>query len=283
MDTGDEWKKIHHSALSVLKEFGFGDKNIMEERILREVEAMIDVATKKNGNPFNPKELSFLMSSNIMMNILFGFRNSYDLGISALILEADQYARDTDMSFDMAPFLRFIPRFRDKITRIRTCCAKMHSYIETEIDRCLQSRKKCFVSEYIKQEGDHYDQEQLNFIIRDMIIAGTDTTAYTFQWCLVALANRPDIQKRLQEEIDAVIPKERAPTLQDQSKLTYLEATTLELFRWRTLVPISVPRFTRSDSVLRGSFIPAGTLVSAVHDKSYVTTSCLPVKKDGGA
>lgn len=267
MDTGDEWKKIHQSSLSVLKEFGFGDKNIMEERILREVDAMIDVATKKNGKPFNPKELSFLMSSNIMMNILFGFRNSYDLGISALILEADQYARDTDMSFDVAPFLRFIPQFRDKITRIKTCCTKIHSYIETEIVKSLESRKKCFVSEYVKQEGDHYDQEQLNFILRDMIIAGTDTTAYTFQWCLVALANHPDIQKRLQEEIDAVIPRERSPTLQDQSKLTYLEATTLELFRWRTLVPISVPRFTRCDSVLRNCFIPAGTLVSAVHGK----------------
>ena len=39
----------------------------------------------------------------------------------------------------------------------------------------------------------------------DLLIAGTDTSAQTVNWFLLLLANRPEIQARVHEELDRVI------------------------------------------------------------------------------
>lgn len=261
-DNTPEWKRIHQNSLSVLREFGFGDKNIMEERITTEIEAMVEFGGNTRGKPFDPKQLCLLISSNITTNILFGSRRSYDLGISELISEVDHYFHLMDMIFDVAPFLKFIPPFKRKLPAIKSCHKKIYDMIETEIDQSLLKHEKCFVSEFIAREGPDYDRDYLCFLLRDFVAAGTDTTANTMRWALVACANYLDIQKKLQQEIDSAIPRERLPTLQDQKNLPYVQATLLELYRWRTLVPMSIAHLTKEDSHLMGFFIPSGTLVS---------------------
>lgn len=260
-DTGPEWKRIHMNSLSVLREFGFGDKNIMEERTTTEVKAMLEFGRKTGGKPFDPKQLFLLVTSNITMNFIFGSRRSYDLGISELTVEVDRYAHLMDMIFDVAPFLKFIPPFKRKIPAIVDCCEKMEGMIQTEVDQSLRGRQTCFVSEYIARVGPGYDREDLAALLRDFVAAGTDTTANTMRWGLVALANHPEIQRKLQQEIDSAIARDRLPTLQDQKNLPYVQATMLELYRWRTLLPLSVARFTKEDSRLMDFFIPSGTLV----------------------
>jgi cytochrome P450 len=54
----------------------------------------------------------------------------------------------------------------------------------------------------------------------------------------------------------------RRPTLEDISKLTYVEATIIELMRIETVVPLSVPRRVLDDTEIDGFFIPKGTMVS---------------------
>ena len=54
------------------------------------------------------------------------------------------------------------------------------------------------------------------------------------------MAMYPDIQRRVQTEIDSVVPKDRLPSLQDRSKLVYTEAVMCEVFRWATILPFAV-------------------------------------------
>ena len=119
----------------------------------------------------------------------------------------------------------------------------------------------CFLSRYLKHEGPDYDAEQLGFTLRNLVADATDTTANTVLWTMIALVNNPDVQNRLRAEIDVQVPRDRLPSLTDQPKLPYVDATCAEIMRWKTIAPLSVPHLVMSDTTLEGYFVPAGTKV----------------------
>jgi cytochrome P450 len=62
-----------------------------------------------------------------------------------------------------------------------------------------------------------------------MLEAGSDTTSVFFQHLLLALANHPEVQRKAQEEIDAVVGLERLPELDDFGRLPYTQALIAEV------------------------------------------------------
>jgi cytochrome P450 len=48
----------------------------------------------------------------------------------------------------------------------------------------------------------------------------------------------PDVQKRAQEEIDAVVGTDRLPTHDDRPHLPYVEALYQEVLRWNPVGPL---------------------------------------------
>ena len=81
-------------------------------------------------------------------------------------------------------------------------------------------------------------------------------------WAVILLGNHPEVLARLQTELDAVLPRDRLPSMDDKAKLPYMEATILEIMRIRTVVPLGVPHLTLCDTELSGYKIPAETMVS---------------------
>ena len=79
----------------------------------------------------------------------------------------------------------------------------------------------------------------------------------------------PDIQDKVQAEIDDVIGADRLPSLQDRTRMPYTEAVTLEISRMASIVPFAVPHRCTETFTLRGYTIPANTLclsnIYAVH------------------
>ena len=51
----------------------------------------------------------------------------------------------------------------------------------------------------------------------------------------------PDVQRKAQAEIDAVIGEGRLPTIADRDRLPYLHATMLETLRWMPVAPMGQP------------------------------------------
>lgn len=47
----------------------------------------------------------------------------------------------------------------------------------------------------------------------------------------------PEVQKKAQEEIDAVIGNDALPLISDRERLPYVNALTLEVLRWHAVVP----------------------------------------------
>jgi len=88
----------------------------------------------------------------------------------------------------------------------------------------------------------------------------------------------PDVQKKAQAEIDAVVGNDRLPKFTDRSQLPYVDALAKEVFRWNTVVPLgrirvlctravvdrdisAVAHRVQEDDIHDGFYIPKGALV----------------------
>ena len=87
---------------------------------------------------------------------------------------------------------------------------------------------------------------------------------YDFGHCaaVLELVNRPDIQPRLQAEVDDVIGSSRRPSLVNEANMRYMEAFILETMRWHAVAPLSLIRQTTCGTHVGELFLPANTLVS---------------------
>ena len=54
----------------------------------------------------------------------------------------------------------------------------------------------------------------------------------------LALTLYPDVLKKAQAEIDAVIGSDRLPNFADRDSLPYIEALVKEVLRWNAVVPL---------------------------------------------
>ena len=69
---------------------------------------------------------------------------------------------------------------------------------------------RCFVSLGNRILSD-LPQDNIINVIRNLFVAGTDTTATTLRWALLYLVMNPDVQRKAQEEIDESLGKQVLP------------------------------------------------------------------------
>ncbi|KAL7640317.1 UNVERIFIED_CONTAM: hypothetical protein RMT77_009732 [Armadillidium vulgare] len=103
--------------------------------------------------------------------------------------------------------------------------------------------------------------EDLIGCIGDLFTAGLETTSMTINWIVFYLATFQHVQKKLHEEIDEVLPKGTAFTLEHKSRLPYTEAFLSEVFRYSSLVSLGAIHTTRSDVNFAGYTIPKDAFV----------------------
>ena len=80
----------------------------------------------------------------------------------------------------------------------------------------------------------------------------------------------PEAQKKAQAEIDAVVGRDRLPSLADRPQLPYITAVMNEVFRWSPVAPLAIPHSAMQDDVYQGYLIPKGSLV--IPNIWYVST-----------
>ena len=80
---------------------------------------------------------------------------------------------------------------------------------------------------------------------------------------VLCLMSYPDIQRKLQKEIDDVIGRDRMPTLDDRAKCNYIDAVAMEIQRLITIIPLSGPHICRPNLQFEGYDIPANSMVKS--------------------
>ena len=111
------------------------------------------------------------------------------------------------------------------------------------------------------EEGEEMSEKLVRDELMTFLFAGHETTAtaLTFSWFL--LAQHPDVERRLTEELDTVLDG-RQPTFEDLPQLEYTEKVLKEAMRIYPPVP-TVPREPTEATTLGGYRIPAGATVGA--------------------
>ena len=91
----------------------------------------------------------------------------------------------------------------------------------------------------------------------------------------------PEVQKKAQAEIDAVVGRDRLPDFRDRPSLPYINAIVKESSRWNLVTPLgrsfviiivttiviiltsseAVPHMSTADDEYNGFYIPKGTIV----------------------
>nr|A0A1V0QSB7.1 RecName: Full=Cytochrome P450 monooxyhenase eriC; AltName: Full=Erinacine biosynthesis cluster protein C [Hericium erinaceus]ARE72240.1 cytochrome p450 [Hericium erinaceus] len=100
-----------------------------------------------------------------------------------------------------------------------------------------------------------------------ILYAGQETTMVTITNTILAMIHHPEVQRKAQAEIDAVVPLDRLPTLDDRANIPYLEAFVKEAYRWACPLIIAIPHTVIQDDVYEGYFIPKGTsIIASIYD-----------------
>ena len=96
----------------------------------------------------------------------------------------------------------------------------------------------------------------------DLFIAGADTTSTTLTWAVLYMAREPEVQKRVQIELDSVVGQSRLPAVADRPNLPYTEAVIWEILRCGNIAPRGVNHMGSEPITMNGITIPANIMIS---------------------
>ena len=87
--------------------------------------------------------------------------------------------------------------------------------------------------------GAAFTEEEIVANALTMLVAGEDTTANTLAWMMHVMAERPDVQRAMRAEADAVLGDSGVlARYGDQDRLPYLDAVTQETMRLKPVAPM---------------------------------------------
>ncbi|CAG2110725.1 unnamed protein product, partial [Medioppia subpectinata] len=264
--SGDEWKEQKRFTLHQLRNLGFG-KTSMEEHIIDEINHLSQLLDTKEGQEIEFRTLFPISVSNNINSLNFGRRFEYtDSRKKAidefLILDPNFnftgvfafYPVVTRFIYKYLPFimplsLRIV---RDKVKAVTDI---IRSEYETHVKTIDKNNNRDYLDAFIcemQKFGNDQDDDMLEGNSFLLIGAAGSTVLQTLEWSLLILATNPQIQQQIHKEIDEVVGKERSPKTSDKNQMPFLQAFMYEVWRFRTLLPINLPRCASKDMVISG-------------------------------
>ncbi|XP_008176147.2 cytochrome P450 2G1-like isoform X1 [Chrysemys picta bellii] len=279
---GERWRQLRRFSLTTLRNFGMGKRSI-EERIQEEAQCLVEELWKTQGAPFDPIFNLSQAISNIICSIVFGNRFDYEdekfITLNKLIFKRFRFA-----GLSLAQLYNAFPGILEKIPGPHhvgsKCSQEIISFISERIKlqqatldlNAPQNFIDCFLAKMEQEKQNpstEFSMENLVMSTFNLFFAGTETVSTTLRYGFLILLKHPQVQEKIHQEIDAVIGRERAPTVEDRGRMPYTDATLHEIQRFSDILPMSLPHTVTRDTRFRGYLIPEGTyvypLLSTVH------------------
>lgn len=275
---GTLWRDHRRFILTLLRDYGVGKISI-EPRIMEEINSFILELKTLNGKAANIKHtLATSVANNISIMTLgkrFEYRDPTFLKIQSLMEEFVTSINSVSAS-NFFPWLKYIPgiQFFSSNSKLEKILNTAHIYFRGLMNEHKQSfvngQRDHYVNAYFTEQeskvekqtdiGNFNDVTLINNM-RTLFGAGTETTTSTLLWGIIYLMLNPEIQKKVQDEIDEVIGQNRIPSWNDHLLTPYTEATLCEIQRKASLAPLSLPHRNTEECYIFGYRIPQSTLI----------------------
>ncbi|KAM9311801.1 cytochrome P450 1A1 [Gastrophryne carolinensis] len=282
-DSGEVWKARRRLAHNALKSFAIApsatsNSNLVEEHISKEAAYLVSKFQQlmEEKGEFEPYRYVVVSVANVICAMCFGKRYSHDdQTFLELVNLTDEFgaAAASGNPADFIPILQYLPsqtmknfvEINKKFTNFTSKIIQEH-YRTFDKNAVRDITDSLILQSLERTVDENSDVQQLSdkkivSIVNDLVGAGFDTITTALSWSLMYLVAHPQIQDKLQNELDQVIGRERRPKLSDRAQLPYTEAFILEMFRHSSFLPFTIPHCTTSDTVLNGYFIPKGICV----------------------
>ncbi|XP_040608633.1 cytochrome P450 2D4 [Mesocricetus auratus] len=269
---GSAWRQQRRFSVSTFRHFGLGKKSL-EQWVTEEARCLCAAFADYNGLPFSPNALLDKAVCNVIASLLYACRFEYDdpRFIRLLDLLKDTLEEESGflpMFLNVFSALLHIPGLPGKVFSGKKAFMAMLDELLTEHKMTRDSTQPprdltdAFLAEVEKAKGNpesSFNDENLRMVVADLFMAGMVTSSTTLSWALLLMILHPDVQSRVQKEIDDVIGQERHPEMADQVRMPFTNAVVHEVQRFGDILPLGVPHKTSRDIEVQGFIIPKGT------------------------
>jgi cytochrome P450 len=264
-------RKVFKTALHI---FGEGTSEA-EMRVRDGVIELLDEIESTNGQAFSPKKYITETIVIVLWKWLVNKKCNYGDPTVHALLEFNHKMTGLVAQgslHQLFPFLRHIPsEFHKTIDELEDIKKRV---FEPELAEHRQSYEEgvtrditdSFLFAYDKEKRKSNSKDTSNVdvvkcMMVDVILGGADTTSGFFNWFILYMILYPDLQKKIQQEMDEVVGRNHLPSLQDIPNLHWLQATVCELIRHSSFLPVAMPHSATRNTVLQGYEIRKDTVV----------------------
>lgn len=287
---GERWKQLRRFSLTTLRNFGMGKRSI-EERIQEESQCLVKAIRNYKQRPIDPRNILVQAISNVICSVVFGNRFEYEdlkflkllnLFNETFVLMSSTWGQLQEL---IPNIMDFVPGPHQKINpiieRMLEFVAERVKINEATIDPTSpRDYIDCFIAKMQqdnKNPTSEFNIRNLLLTVLNLFFAGTETVSTTLRHGFLILIKYPKIQENLHKEINSVIGHNRAPSIEDRSKMPYMDAVIHEIQRFSDVIPMNVPHTVIKDTTFRGFTIPKGTdvyplLCTVLRDPTQFTT-----------
>jgi cytochrome P450 len=117
-----------------------------------------------------------------------------------------------------------------------------------------------------------FAEDNLKYVVLDLLSSGRETTATTIQWAVLFLVNHPEVQENIRIERTENTSEDCSPQLSEKSHFPYCEAVMTESQRLGNILPMSLRNTASDDVKVEGYRIPKGALVKNECAQCYLRT-----------
>ncbi|KAK7061235.1 cytochrome P450 [Favolaschia claudopus] len=231
------------------------------------------------------------LTTAIIMAMVYGYDIKSLHGDPIVHLQQDAIKRLSEGAIpgrfmvNVFPFLQYVPTwfpgagfhqyFKDTITSVRAMKQVPFDFVKDNMrnggDRQSVLRSLLELNE--TQGGSPEREQDMKDIAGVAYAAAAETTTATLMVSVMALAMHPEVVRKAQAELDAVVGLGSLPGFEHRSELPYCEAVVREIFRWRPITPVAIAHALNVDDVYEGYLIPKGTIIlpniwAMVHDET---------------
>ncbi|XP_018408914.1 PREDICTED: steroid 17-alpha-hydroxylase/17,20 lyase [Nanorana parkeri] len=271
-DYSPSWKfhrKMVHSALCM-----FGEGTVAIEHIIsREASSLCQTLASFQTIPLDMAPELIRAVTNVVCSLCFKTRYKRGDAEFETMLKYSKGIVDTvakDSLVDIFPCLQIFPNkdldiLRQSVAaRDQLLYKKLKEHKDAFSGETVNDLMDALLKAKLSMENNNSNipqdvgltEDHILMTVGDIFGAGVETTSTVLKWAVAYLLHYPEVQKKIQEELDAKVGFERYPLLSDRKILHYTEAAISEVLRIRPVSPLLLPHVALKDSSIGEYTIP---------------------------